>query len=210
MDTQNMPVSHRPERDRARRGLNAARGFAFVALLFFVGCVAYAVTKANRPPAPSDRVQAVLAEPSIRTPSPKVKTTRPATPAPARTTRAPVRKIAEKPRPVATSGFKNCAALRRAHPGGVPIGHRAYEPRLDRDSDGRACESARKVKPSPSRTSVTPKPKPSRTTSPAPEPATYANCTELRRAHPDGVPAGHPAYERKHDRDRDGWACETD
>ncbi|WP_195248651.1 excalibur calcium-binding domain-containing protein, partial [Turicibacter sanguinis] len=23
-----------------------------------------------------------------------------------------------------------------------------------------------------------------------------------------GVPQGHPAYESKHDRDKDGWACE--
>jgi hypothetical protein len=40
-------------------------------------------------------------------------------------------------------------------------------------------------------------------------PERYRNCTALRRAHPGGVPAGHPAYERKHDRDRDGFACET-
>lgn len=37
----------------------------------------------------------------------------------------------------------------------------------------------------------------------------YKNCTELRKVYPRGVPAGHPAYEPKHDRDKDGYACEV-
>lgn len=36
----------------------------------------------------------------------------------------------------------------------------------------------------------------------------YKNCTLLREVYPDGVAQGHPAYESKHDRDKDGWACE--
>ena len=36
----------------------------------------------------------------------------------------------------------------------------------------------------------------------------YKNCTELRKDHPNGVGSDHPAYEKKHDRDGDGWACE--
>ena len=36
----------------------------------------------------------------------------------------------------------------------------------------------------------------------------YKNCTLLRQDYPDGVPQGHPAYASKHDRDKDGWACE--
>lgn len=36
----------------------------------------------------------------------------------------------------------------------------------------------------------------------------FKNCTEMRKVHPNGVPKGHPAYEPKHDRDKDGWACE--
>ncbi|MEH7392179.1 thermonuclease family protein, partial [Bacillus sp. JJ1474] len=36
----------------------------------------------------------------------------------------------------------------------------------------------------------------------------YKNCTELRKVYPNGVPADHPAYESKHDRDKDNWACE--
>lgn len=36
----------------------------------------------------------------------------------------------------------------------------------------------------------------------------FKNCTELRKVYPDGVPSGHPAYQSKMDRDKDGWACE--
>ncbi|KZR56840.1 thermonuclease family protein [Pseudobacillus badius] len=55
---------------------------------------------------------------------------------------------------------------------------------------------------------------PSAPPAPQPEPAqpadseSYQNCTELRKVHPDGVPDSHPAYESKHDRDNDRWACE--
>ena len=36
--------------------------------------------------------------------------------------------------------YRNCTALRRDHPNGVPRGHCAYQRRMDRDNDGRACE----------------------------------------------------------------------
>ena len=36
--------------------------------------------------------------------------------------------------------YRNCAALRRDHPNGVARGHCAYQRRMDRDNDGRACE----------------------------------------------------------------------
>lgn len=36
----------------------------------------------------------------------------------------------------------------------------------------------------------------------------YANCTEMRKVHPNGVQRDHPAYEPKHDRDKDGHACD--
>ncbi|HEY4599701.1 MAG TPA: SH3 domain-containing protein [Cerasibacillus sp.] len=38
------------------------------------------------------------------------------------------------------SNFKNCTELRKVYPDGVPKGHPAYEPRLDRDKDNWACE----------------------------------------------------------------------
>ena len=36
--------------------------------------------------------------------------------------------------------YRNCTELRRDHPNGVPRGHPAYQQRMDRDNDGRACE----------------------------------------------------------------------
>lgn len=36
----------------------------------------------------------------------------------------------------------------------------------------------------------------------------FKNCTEMRKVHPSGVPSNHPAYESKHDRDKDNYACE--
>ena len=36
--------------------------------------------------------------------------------------------------------YRNCTALRRDYPNGVPRGHCAYQRRMDRDNDGRACE----------------------------------------------------------------------
>lgn len=36
----------------------------------------------------------------------------------------------------------------------------------------------------------------------------FANCTELRKVYPNGVPSNHPAYQPKMDRDKDGYACE--
>ncbi|WP_241747178.1 excalibur calcium-binding domain-containing protein [Lysinibacillus sphaericus] len=34
------------------------------------------------------------------------------------------------------------------------------------------------------------------------------NCTDLNKVYPNGVQEGHPAYDKKMDRDGDGWACE--
>lgn len=36
----------------------------------------------------------------------------------------------------------------------------------------------------------------------------FQNCAELREVYPDGVPAGHAAYQPKMDRDKDDYACE--
>jgi micrococcal nuclease len=36
----------------------------------------------------------------------------------------------------------------------------------------------------------------------------FANCTELRKVYPNGVPKGHKAYQAKMDRDKDNYACE--
>ncbi|MBW3112528.1 thermonuclease family protein [Bacillus sp. MCCB 382] len=63
-------------------------------------------------------------------------------------------------------------------------------------------------------TASTPKSSSSTSTATTEEPAAapqqefYQNCTELRKVYPDGVPSDHPAYASKHDRDKNGWACE--
>ncbi|MCM3788193.1 thermonuclease family protein [Domibacillus indicus] len=63
------------------------------------------------------------------------------------------------------------------------------------------------VKPAPKPTPA-PAPKPVPKPAPAPKKETFKNCTELRKKYPNGVKKGHPAYDTKHDRDKDGWACE--
>lgn len=69
-------------------------------------------------------------------------------------------------------------------------------------------------KPAPAPVKPAPKPKPAPAPKPAPKPApapkkeSFKNCTELRKKYPNGVKKGHPAYDEKHDRDKDGWACE--
>ena len=49
---------------------------------------------------------------------------------------------AARPAPTQTAcgPYRNCTALRRDHPNGVRRGHCAYQPRMDRDNDGWACE----------------------------------------------------------------------
>lgn len=44
---------------------------------------------------------------------------------------------------------------------------------------------------------------------PASSSESFANCTALREVYPNGVPSGHPAYEPRHDRDKDNFACEA-
>lgn len=63
-----------------------------------------------------------------------------------------------------------------------------------------------KSTPVPKR-AVSNKPKPARTRTSSPR-TSFANCTELRKVYPDGVPQGHSAYRSKMDKDQDGWACE--
>ena len=52
-----------------------------------------------------------------------------------------VKQPAKTSKPVQSkSGYKNCTELRKDYPGGVKRGHPAYESKMDRDSDGHACE----------------------------------------------------------------------
>ncbi|MGL4952213.1 MAG: excalibur calcium-binding domain-containing protein, partial [Culicoidibacterales bacterium] len=73
------------------------------------------------------------------------------------------------------------------------------EARKQAEAQAKADEEARKQAESQAESEVVP-----------PEQSTekFANCTELRAVYPDGVSAGHPAYQSKMDRDGDSWACE--
>ena len=52
----------------------------------------------------------------------------------------PTPKPVAKPAPVTQTYFKNCTELRKVYPSGVSSSHPAYQPKMDRDKDGWACE----------------------------------------------------------------------
>ncbi|MEK5070233.1 MBL fold metallo-hydrolase [Sporosarcina sp. FSL K6-1508] len=107
------------------------------------------------------------------------------------------------------------------------VGAKVYKTPLDCDitvttngvkhSVASACKNGKKVtapvaKPTPKPT-PTPKPVTKPVAKPKPKPApsgrtNFKNCTDLRTVYPGGVEIGHPAYQSKMDRDKDGWACE--
>ncbi len=64
------------------------------------------------------------------------------------------------------------------------------------------------VAPKANTNKVTTAPKGNSTSVNSKAPTSFKNCTELRKYYPGGVGKGHPAYASKHDRDKDGWACE--
>ena len=98
------------------------------------------------------------------------------------------------------NGRISCAEA-RAH-GITPVtrDHPAYPFMRDGEGDGVVCESG-SSRSSPSTPAARPAP-----TQTACGP--YRNCTALRRDHPNGVRRGHCAYQRRMDRDNDGWAYE--
>ncbi|BAQ11278.1 predicted hydrolase [Bacillus sp. OxB-1] len=72
-------------------------------------------------------------------------------------------------------------------------------------STGCGSKATAPAKPAP-KPATKPAPKPA--AKPAPTQTNFKNCTELRKVYPKGVSSGHPAYQSKMDRDKDGWACE--
>lgn len=52
----------------------------------------------------------------------------------------PAQKPATEPAKQKTAYFQNCTELRKQYPNGVPKGHPAYQPKMDRDKDDYACE----------------------------------------------------------------------
>lgn len=103
------------------------------------------------------------------------------------------------------------------------VGAKTYKTPLDCDitvtSNGvkhavsTVCKDGKKVTTPAVKPAAKPvaKPAPKPATKPAPAQSTrtnFKNCTELRTVYPRGVEKGHPAYQSKMDRDKDGWACE--
>ena len=95
------------------------------------------------------------------------------------------------------NGRISCAEARAHGIAPVTREHPAYPFMRDGDGDGVVCESG-------SRSSSATGAPPARGGGCGP----YRNCTALRRDHPNGVPRGHCAYQRRMDRDNDGRACE--
>lgn len=91
------------------------------------------------------------------------------------------------------------------------VGAKTYKTAVDCDitvaSNGvkHAVSTACKGKEKVTAPAVKPTPKPAPKSSVQ---SNFKNCTELRTVYPDGVPQGHAAYQKKMDRDKDGWACE--
>ncbi|WP_305880099.1 MBL fold metallo-hydrolase [Sporosarcina sp. Marseille-Q4943] len=52
----------------------------------------------------------------------------------------PTPKPVTKPAPATQTNFQNCTELRKVYPKGVGKDHPAYQPKMDRDKDGWACE----------------------------------------------------------------------
>ena len=96
------------------------------------------------------------------------------------------------------NGRVSCAEARAHGIAPVTRDHPAYP--FMRDGDGVVCESGSR-RASPTRPPTSPRATGARC-------GPYRNCTALRRDHPNGVPRGHCAYQRRMDRDNDGRACE--
>jgi len=180
--TQRFPAPHRrASRLGSRAAQRWAGGFLLAALVFFSGTLVWAATVTRNQP---KQVRAAEVQPSTL----RMPTTAPGRVAPVTTARAqrpPARKtLAPTPKRIKT---------------------RLPAPRRPKTPAPTSATPSRSPSATPSQSpSVQPSP---RTSLP---PARFANCTELRKVYPNGVPADHPAYERKHDRDGDGTACETD
>ena len=98
------------------------------------------------------------------------------------------------------NGRITCAEARAHGIAPVTRDHPAYPFMRDADGDGVVCESGGN-RPSPAIPAA--RPAPARTAC-----GPYRNCAALRADHPNGVRRGHCAYQRRMDRDNDGWACE--
>ncbi|MEN3610104.1 excalibur calcium-binding domain-containing protein [Plantactinospora sp. ZYX-F-223] len=192
---------------RQPRKLTGAQRFGVAVLgifgLFVLACCGTSVISALSPDdADPDREPAAAqASSQPTTPAPVVVTSAPEPTPPATTAAAPP----PPPKPTSKAPpkpvyYKNCSAVRDAGEAPLRKGQPGYRAGLDRDGDGRACESAE-----------------------GPAPGTgdddndddggsssvyYKNCTAVRAAGADPIRRGDPGYGRHLDRDGDGVGCE--
>ncbi|MEK4876109.1 thermonuclease family protein [Bacillus sp. FSL W8-0102] len=97
---------------------------------------------------------------------------------------------------VTDKGFNGCAADQTASHHTSHSTHSTYSTHTSAGSNSGFNYNANTQPTAPS------------ATTPSTGQTDFANCTELREVYPDGVPAGHPAYQPKFDRDHDNYACE--
>ncbi|WP_431881963.1 excalibur calcium-binding domain-containing protein [Micromonospora chalcea] len=134
--------------------------------------------------------------------------------APPTTAAAPSARLTTPPAPVAPSSatakpkpklspstvrYADCAAVRRAGAAPLRRGEPGYRSGLDRDGDGRACESSEGGSTGGSTGGGSGSSGGS---------VFYANCSAVRAAGKAPLHRGDPGYSRKLDRDGDGTACE--
>nr|WP_283108082.1 thermonuclease family protein [Bacillus methanolicus] len=96
---------------------------------------------------------------------------------------------------VTDKGFNGCASKPSTSHYTSQSAHSTHSPSSSARSSAHPNYSANTKPTAPS------------TTTPSSQ-TVFANCTELRKVYPNGVPAGHPAYQAKMDRDHDNYACE--
>ncbi|MEQ4300805.1 excalibur calcium-binding domain-containing protein [Plantactinospora sp. B6F1] len=196
-----------PRPGRQRRKLTGAQQLGVAALGFVVlACCGTSVISAlspddgdaGREPAAAQATSQPTTPPlavvtSAPEPTPPAATAAPST-SPMPTSKAPPKPTSRvPPKPVY---YKNCSAVRAAGKAPLRKGQPGYRAGLDRDRDGRACESAE-----------------------GPAPGTggdhgggssvyYKNCSAVRAAGAAPIRRGDPGYGRHLDRDGDGVGCE--
>lgn len=108
-------------------------------------------------------------------------------------------KAAPKPRPVY---YTSCDDVRDAGKAPLRKGQPGYRVALDRDGDGRACESSERPAPG------TGGDEDDEDDDGGSSGVYYKNCAAVRAAGKDPIRSGDPGYGRHLDRDGDGVGCE--
>jgi hypothetical protein len=111
--------------------------------------------------------------------------------------------------------YRDCVGMLDDDPDGAWYFEPNYDPALDRDDDGHACDpegEGPSPRPTEPVTGVSPSPHPTPSPSEGSSSATlpiYLNCDAARRAGAAPVHRGDPGYGRHLDLDGDGVGCES-